>query len=55
MNRFPYFNHSGALNDPDAPEPLDQEQQQAADLAESRANEAAIEAAQEWRNEGKLL
>lgn len=43
MNPLPYFNHSGALNDPDALEPETPEMAEARELAEAREVEAAIE------------
>lgn len=42
MNRRPYYNNSGSLSDPDAPEISTTEEQEARDEAESRDIEAAI-------------
>ena len=38
-----YYNNSGSLSDPDQPEIITAEQQEARDEAESRAVEAAID------------
>ena len=51
MNRRPYYNNSGSLSDPDAPEIPTAEEQDARDEAESRAVEAAIEDRYDWENE----
>jgi len=51
MNRRPYYNNSGSLSDPDQPEIITTEQQEARDEAESRAVEAAIQDSYDWENE----
>ena len=43
MNPRTYFNRSGSLNDPDAPEPETDEETEARELAESRWVEQAID------------